>query len=128
MLVTVPTVVLGVVCVVAAWGVVFSDQYRAPVMKVPYALYSLTLSVLFQLVGLLVLFGIPYNLAGGTIFGTGTEQVVWFLSLLASFALGGACWWFATKTSGPAISLLRYSSLLLVTIWGLGLIGYMAGR
>jgi hypothetical protein len=127
LLVTVPTVVLGAVCLVVGWGVVVSDQYRVPLVKVPYALYTLTLSILFQLAGLLVLMRIPYDLAGTKIFGTGTEQVIWFFSLLASFALGGSTWWLARKASGPAISVLRNSSLLLLTIWGLGLIGYMAG-
>ncbi len=127
-LVTVLTVVLGVVCVVAGWRIVISDQYRAASMKPPYALYTLTLSVLFQLVGLLVLLRIPYDLTEGPIFGKGTELVVWSLFLLASFALCVATWFLARKASGPGTSLLRKSSVLLLTIWGLGFIWYMVGE
>ena len=125
MLVTVLTVVVGVVCVVAGWGVVISDQYRVPTMRVPYALYTLTLAVLFQLTSLMVLLRIPYDLA--EIFGTARNQVVWVVFLVASFALGGFSLWLARKASGPATSLLRISTILLVAIWGVGLISYMAG-
>ena len=61
-LMTVLTVVLGVMCVVAGWVKVILDQHRTASMKVPYALYTLTLSVLFQLAGLLVLLRVPYDL------------------------------------------------------------------
>jgi hypothetical protein len=92
-------------------------------MEVPYALYTLTLAVLFQLTSLMVLLDIPYNLA--EIFGIGTDQVVWVVFLAASFALGVSSLWLARKASGPATSVLRISTILLVTIWGLGLILYM---
>lgn len=121
-LVTVLTVVLGVVSVMAAWVRVISDKYRAASMKVPYALYTLTLSVLFQLAGLLVLFRFPYVLPEET------EMAVWFSLLLASFALSVATWFLTKKASGPATSTLRKSSILLLTIWGLGFIWYMVGK
>jgi hypothetical protein len=125
MLVTVLTVVLGVVCLVSVW-VVILDRHTTPLMKVPYALYTLTVSVLFQLAALLVLLQIPYDLA--EIFGKGTDRVVWSFFLLASFVLGVSSWWLARKASGPAISLLRKSSILLLTIWGLVLISLVAGE
>jgi hypothetical protein len=128
MFVTVLTVVLGFVCLAAGWVVVISDQYSAPLMKVPYALYTLTLSVLFQLAGLAVLLRIPYDLAEIFGTGTGTYQVVWSFFLFASFVLGGSSWWLARKASGPAISLIRKSSVLLLIIWGLGLISLMTGE
>jgi hypothetical protein len=126
-LVTVLTVVLGVVCAVAGWVRVL-DQSRAASMKIPYALYTLTISVLFQLAGLLVLLRIPYDLTERPIFGMGTELVVWSFFLLASFALCVATWFLARRASGPAISLLRRSSILLLTILGLGFIWYIAGE
>ena len=126
-LVTVLTVALGGVCLMAGWGKVTSDQYRAASMKVPYALYTLTLSGVFQLAGLLVLLRIPNDLTERPIFGRGTEMVVWSFFLLASFALSVATWFLARKASGPATSLLRKSSILLLAIWGLGFIWYMVG-
>jgi hypothetical protein len=126
-LVTVLTVVLGVVCGGRLGGSYFGPVQAAS-MKVPYALYTLTLSVLFQLAGLLVLFRIPYDLTERPIFGMGTELVVWSFFLLASFALWVATWFLARRASGPAISLLRRSSILLLTILGLGFIWYIAGE
>jgi hypothetical protein len=127
MLVTVLTVVLGVVCVAASWGVVISDQDRDPSMKIPYALYTLTLSVLFQIAGLLVLLYFPHDLPERPIFGPGTDRVVWSFLLLASFALGVSTLWLARKASDPATSLLRKSSILLLTIWVLGFLSYVTG-
>jgi hypothetical protein len=130
MLVTVLTVVLGCVCVIAAWGGVILDQDRAPSapsVKVPYALYTLTLAVLFQLAGLLVLLRIPYDFTERPIFGTGTELVVWSFFALASFALCVSSSWLAWKASGPATSLLRKSSILLLVIWVLGFLSYLTG-
>ena len=126
-LVTVLTVVLGVVCAVAGWVKVISDQHRAASMKVPCALYTLALSVLFQLAGLLVLLRVPYDFTKRSIFGAGAERVVWFLFLLASFVLCVTTWFLARKASGPATWVLRRSSVLLLTIWGLGLICYIVG-
>jgi len=97
-------------------------------MKIPDALYALTLSVLFDLAGLLVLLGIPDALTGRPIFGKGTKLVVLSFFLVASFALCVATWFLARKASGPATSLLRRSSLLLMAIWGLGFTSYMVGE
>jgi hypothetical protein len=122
------TVGSGAVCVVAGWCVVLLDQDRALSTKAPSALYTLTLSVLVQLAGPLVLWHTSYDFRQTPIFGTRMVLFVWSFFLLPSFALCLATWWLARKDSGPASSLLRKSSILSLTIWGLGLIWYMAGE
>ena len=119
------TVGLGSVCVVVGLVMVLLDPHGTASIKVPNALNSLTLAVLVQFVGLVVLWHIPYDLTDRPVFGTQMRLFVWSFFLLASFALCVSTWWLARKPSDPATRFLRNSSILLLTIWILGFILYV---
>jgi cytochrome bd-type quinol oxidase subunit 2 len=120
------TVGLGSVCVVVGLVMVLLDPNGAASIKVPNALNTLTLSVLVQFAGLVVLWHIPYDLRDRPVFGTQMRLFVWSFFLLASFALCVSTWWLARKPSDPATRFLRKSSILLLTIWVLGFVWYVA--
>jgi hypothetical protein len=120
--------VTGGLCVLAGWGIVLLDQSKVPPKKVPYALYTFTLSVLVQLTGPLVLWHLPYELAQRPIFGMRMVLFIWSFFLATSFALIVFSWLLVRRASGPATWLLRRGSMLLLTVWVLGFIWYVAGE
>jgi len=116
------TVVVGGVCVLAGWGGILSDRSRDPSIKLPYALYTLTLAVLIQLAYPLLLWNTSYEFLGPQM-----ALFIWPFFSVPSIALYISTWWLARKDSDSASWFLRKSSIALLTIWVLGLVWYVSG-
>lgn len=126
------TIGIGGIGVFAGWlSIVGNDQSKTSLTTIPYALYSLALSVAVQVSGLLLTHYLnhqSYDLAQRPVFGTRLVVLVFESFLLANLALCLTSWLLARRASGPAASLLRKSSTALLVTWGLGFVLYLAGE
>jgi hypothetical protein len=126
--ITVLTVMAGFVFVLAGWGLVLFGPNRTPSEKIPPAVYTLTLSVLVQLAGPVVLYQLPDGFASTSVHGMPMAWVVWSCFLAANFFLCVTTWWLAKTASDSTTLLLRIGSTVLLIIWGVGAIWYLFGE
>lgn len=124
--VTMLAVAVGVVCALAGcWGIL-SDRRKDPSIKLPSALYTVTLAAVIQLAYPLIMWTTSDEFAQRPILGTRMALFIWPLFSLPSIALYISSWWLARKDSHPASSFLRKSAIAVLAIWVLGFLSYIA--
>jgi hypothetical protein len=120
--ITALTVMAGFVFALAGWGAALLGGNHVLPKNIPSALYTLTVSFLVQLAGPVVLYQLPYGFAQTPVHGMPMVRVVWSCFLSANFVLCITTCGLAKTATGPAASLLRLGSTLLLSIWGFGIL------
>jgi len=125
--ITVCTIGLGGLFVLIAWAKVIHEQVASGRRSVPLSLYTFTVSVLLDLLALVVLSAIPFDLRNREILGVLFPQCVWSLFLIASCVLLIITVARVRKDSGPGRGSVQAGSTIVLVTSVLGFIWFFVG-
>jgi len=120
------TILMGGIFVVTGWLSVIRAYAKEGRWEAPISLYAFTGSVCIELVGLIVLSYLPYDLASRKVYGWNSTSFVWSAFQIASVILALISLLLIKNNRSPARHTARMGAIVLLVIASLGLVWYLA--